>query len=88
MKKMKKMAVGGISGLSDMVGTGGGTGGGGDATSGLGAVSQGVQTIGSALDKASEAIGTGSTQAQYKKGGKVAAIKVSTAQRSKKSPNW
>jgi hypothetical protein len=88
MKKVKKMADGGISGLGDLVGTSGASSGGGDATSGLSAVNQGVQTIGSALGKVSDAIGSGSAQVQYKKGGKVAAIKVSTATRSKKSPNW
>lgn len=89
MKKVKKMADGGISGLGEMLGATGGGGGGGNATSGLSAVNQGVQTIDSALSKASEAIGSGSAQAQYKRGGKVTTTRrVSTGHQSKKSSNW
>jgi hypothetical protein len=118
MKKVKKMASGG---LSDMLGGltmqttkppgfgvgtpvspspmpgkggGGGGGGGGSASDGLGTVNQGAQAIGSALGRASEAIGGGGGGGSnpppymYKKGGKVTTTRISTASRSKKSPNW
>jgi hypothetical protein len=109
MKKVKKMADGGISDLGGMVGRsvdqarndqispmpmpgGGGSGKGGSAFDGLGTVNQGAQDIGSALGRASEAIGGGNggspTGSMYKKGGKVTTTRMSTASRSSKSPNW
>ena len=116
MKKVKKMADGGISGLGELLGKiggtspqtppympgggggiGGGGGGGGSATEGLGTVNQGAQAIGSALGRASEAIGGGDggggptrpfNPGYMKKGGKVTTTRMSTATRSKKSPNW
>jgi hypothetical protein len=116
MKKVKKMADGGMSGLGDMVGRAiadysgdskmppymprpgiGGGGGGGSATEGLGTVNQGAQAIGSALGRASEAIGGGDggggpsrplNPAYMKKGGKVTTTRMSTATRSKKCSNW
>jgi hypothetical protein len=114
MKKVKKMASGGLSDMlggltmqttkppgfgvgtpvspSPMPGKGGG-GGGGSASDGLGTVNQGAQAIGSALGRASEAIGGGggggsNPPYMYKKGGKVTTTRISTASRSKKSPNW
>jgi len=111
MKKVKKMADGGISGLGELLGKagigigspqtppympgGGGGGGGGSAMDGLGTVNQGASAIGSALGRASEAIGGGGGGSivdkpnyMYKKGGKVTTTRMSTASRSKKSPNW
>lgn len=112
MKKVKKMADGGISGLGDMVGisppntppVGGGgsateSGRGGSATDGLSTVNQGAQNIGSALSRASAAIGGGGgtggggdittpTMPFYKKGGHVTTRRMSTCSPSKKSPNW
>jgi len=115
MKKVKKMADGGISGLTGMIkegggnpmapmpvmpgGGGGGGGGGGSAMDGLGTVNQGASAIGSALGRASEAIGGGGggggynpgnqPEYMYKKGGKVTTTRrVSTGERSKKSSNW
>lgn len=110
VKKVKKMADGGISGLGDMVGTsppntppvGGSSatesGGGGSATAGLSTVNQGAKNIGSALSRASAAIGGGggtggggditTPTMPYKKGGHVTTRRVSTCSPSKKSPNW
>lgn len=109
MKKVKKMADGGISGLGDMLGKPGGGdnpasaipsggGGGGSAMDGLGAVNQGASAIGSALGRASEAIGGGGggggmtpgyEAKPYKRGGKVTTTRrISTGQQSKKSSNW
>ena len=113
MKKVKKMADGGISGLGQMLGMPdlgkapssggggpiGGGGGGGSAMDGLGTVNQGAASIGSALGRASEAIGGGGgfndvvpnssiNSTAYKKGGKVTTTRMSTAKRSTKSPNW
>ena len=113
VKKVKKMADGGISGLGDMVGTsppntppvgGGGSatesGGGGSATAGLSTVNQGAKNIGSALSRASAAIGGGGDGGMggiydiftptmpYKKGGHVTTRRMSTCSPSKKSPNW
>jgi hypothetical protein len=74
---------------------GGGQGGDGSAMSGLGTVRQGASDIGSALGRASEAIGGGGgggprpmNPAYMKKGGKVTTTRMSTSTRSKKSPNW
>jgi len=109
--KPKKMADGGISGLGDMVGNrppdtptfgdGGkdyGGGGGGSATDGLSTVNRGAQNIGSALSRASAAIGGGggtggggditTPTMPYKKGGHVTTRRMSTCSPSKKSPNW
>jgi len=116
MKKVKKMADGGMSGLGEMLEkiggggpttpympmpgggiAGGGGGGGGSAMDGLGTVNSGASAIGSALGRASEAIGGGGGGGggggdnpgfAYKKGGKVTTTRMSTASRSKKSPNW
>ena len=117
VKKVKKMADGGLSSLGSMIpGTstaagaigkvfGGGSndgGGGGSATDGLSTVNQGAQSIGSALSRASAAIGGGgggggggstddvfpSGPYTYKKGGHVTTRRVSTGSTSKKSPNW
>jgi hypothetical protein len=113
VKKVKKMADGGISGLGDMVGNRppdtptfgdggkdyGGGGGGGSATDGLSTVNRGAQNIGSALSRASAAIGGGGgtggggdittpTMPLYKKGGHVTTRRMSTCSPSKKSPNW
>ena len=117
MKKVKKMAEGGITGLGGLLGMPdfspmptpglggplagvspyGGGGGGGSAMEGLGTVNQGASAIGSALSRASDAIGGGGGGARpepmagvtYKKGGKVTTTRrVSTGERSKKSPNW
>lgn len=96
MKKVQKMAEGGIPALGDLLGRSpgnpGGGGGGGSASDGLGTVNQGAQAIGSALGRASEAIGGGggsTATAPYKRGGKVTTTRrVSTGDRSKKSPNW
>jgi hypothetical protein len=111
VKKVKKMADGGISGLGDMVGNrppdtppvgGGGSatesGGGGSATEGLSTVNQGAKNIGSALSRASAAIGGGggtggggdiiTSTMPYKKGGHVTTRRMSTCSPSKKSPNW
>ena len=110
VKKVKKMADGGISGLGDMVGTsppntppvGGSSatesGGGGSATAGLSTVNQGAKNIGSALSRASAAIGGGggtggggditTPTMPYKKGGHVTTRRMSTCSPSKKSSNW
>ena len=115
MKKVKKMAEGGITGLSGLLGLPdfspmptpglggplaginpyGGGGGGGSAMEGLGTVNQGASAIGSALSRASEAIGGGGGGGgrppgfEMKKGGKVTTTRrVSTGEHSKKSPNW
>jgi len=115
MKKVQKMAEGGIPALGDLLGeigegggraspmpmpgNPGGGGGGGSASDGLGTVNQGAQAIGSALGRASEAIGGGggggggggskAIMPYYKKGGKVTTTRrVSTGSASKKSPNW
>lgn len=105
----KKMAEGGLSSLGGMlssamslapsadirsgIGSTSGGGGGGSATDGLNAVNQGAQSIGSALSRASEAIGGGggggpSVTQTYKKGGQVTTRRVSTGSTSKKSSNW
>ncbi len=116
MKKVKKMADGGMSGLGEILGKAGikigspqmppsmpspgigGGGGGGSATEGLGTVNQGAQAIGSALGRASEAIGGGgggggpikpfNNPAYMKNGGKVTTTRMSTATHSKKCSNW
>ena len=109
MKKVKKMAEGGIPDLSGMLkqnvdqakqdqltlkqaSVGGGGGGGGSAMDGLGTVNQGASAIGSALGRASEAIGGGGGggyTSPYKRGGKVTTTRrISTGERSKKSSNW
>lgn len=110
MKKVQKMAEGGIPALGDLLGeigkgggkaspmpmpmpgNPGGGGGGGSASDGLGTVNQGAQAIGSALGRASEAIGGGggsTATTPYKRGGKVTTTRrVSTGIASKKSPNW
>lgn len=100
---MKKMAVGGISGLGNMLtpekpSLSGGGGGGGSAMEGLGTVNQGANAIGNALGRASAAIGGGGSggtspgnrpELQMKRGGKVTTTRrISTGQRSKKSSNW
>ena len=112
MKKVKKMADGGISGLGGLLGETpevggkndpgmtlypgiGGGGGGGSAMDGLGIVNSGASAIGSALGRASEAIGGGGgggnkpNGPMYKSGGKVTTTRrISTGERSKKSSNW
>jgi len=104
VKKVKKMADGGISGLGDMVGNRPPdtppVGGGGSATAGLSTVNQGAKNIGSALSRASAAIGGGGDGGMggiydittptmpYKKGGHVTTRRMSTCSPSKKSPNW
>jgi len=102
VKKVKKMADGGISGLGDMVGNRPPdtppVGGGGSATAGLSTVNQGAKNIGSALSRASAAIGGGggtggggditTPTMPYKKGGHVTTRRMSTCSPSKKSPNW
>jgi len=110
MKKIKKMADGGLLGLigGDVKQTPltppvpvpglGGVGGGGTAQQGLQQIGQGSETIGSALGRASQAIGgggvgvgggVGGNSIYYKKGGKVTTSRrISTGQRSKKSSNW
>tara|TARA_R110002126_G_scaffold10089_2_gene45420 strand:+ start:347 stop:703 length:357 start_codon:yes stop_codon:yes gene_type:complete len=118
MKKVKKMADGGISGLGSLLpvmetakplgggfkgpigailpgfGGGDGGGGGGSAMDGLGTVNQGASAIGSALGRASAAIGGGGgggvkPSYEYKKGGQVTTTRrISTAERSKKCGDW
>jgi hypothetical protein len=102
MKKVKKMADGGLSSLGGMIppgppdttmpspGNPGKGGNDGSATDGLSTVNQGAQNIGSALSRASAAIGGGGTTATspYKKGGHVTTRRVSTGSTSKKSPCW
>ena len=104
VKKVKKMADGGLSSLGGMippvsdtptaaigrVNEGGNDGS--SATDGLSTVNQGAQNIGSALSRASAAIGGGGGGGRgpspYKKGGHVTTRRVSTGSTSKKSPNW
>ena len=102
VKKVKKMADGGLSSLGGMIPSGppdtptaaigeinkGGNNG--SATDGLSTVNQGAQNIGSALSRASAAIGGGGSTgtSPYKKGGHVTTRRVSTGSTSKKSPNW
>ena len=95
VKKVKKMANGGMSSLGDMVPvdqspttpqvgtTSSGSGGGrGSASDGLSTVNQGAQTVGDALSRAQADIGG------FKKGGHVTTRRMSTCSPSKKSPNW
>ena len=105
MKKVKKMADGGLSSLGGMippgpadtptdainrVGNPGKGGNDGSAIDGLSTVNQGAQNIGSALSRASAAIGGGGegSASPYKKGGHVTTRRVSTGSTSKKSPCW
>ena len=102
MKKVKKMADGGLSSLGGMIPPGSpdtptaainrvGNNGGDSASDGLSTVNQGAQDIGSALSRASAAIGGGGGSSQpspYKKGGHVTTRRVSTGSTSKKSPCW
>lgn len=70
----------GVPGFSQM-----NAGYGGDVQSGVGQVQQGASVIGSALDAINSAVGDGGGM---KKGGSVKKAKISTHQKSKKSPNW
>ena len=102
MKKVKKMADGGLSSLGGMIppgppdttmpppGNPGKGGNDGSAIDGLSTVNQGAQNIGSALSRASAAIGGGGggSASPYKKGGHVTTRRVSTGSTSKKSPCW
>jgi hypothetical protein len=78
-------------GLADQMPSIGGGGVGDSAMGGLDTINRGASSIGSALSRASEAIGSGgggSAQA-YKKGGKVTTTRrMSTGSTSKKSSCW
>jgi len=57
----------------------------GNVQSGMGQVQQGASVIGNALDTINSAVGDGKAM---KKGGSVKKTKISTHQKSKKSPSW
>jgi len=97
MKKVKKMADGGMSSLGGMIPDTptepqpGGGGGGGSAFQGLDTIGSGSKTVGDALSRASSAIGSGGggQNTNYKKGGQVTTTRrVSTVERSKKCGDW